>query len=74
MSLTNAFLDRLAWSLLYGGLLVLMIGWWAGAATVGRILAAAGALLAIAGVAVLWWRSRRPDTPDGSPSDDTRTK
>lgn len=63
MPLTNAFLDRLAWALLYGGLLVLMVGLWAGAATAGRVLAVAGALGAIGGVAVLWWRSRRPDEP-----------
>lgn len=74
MPVTNALLDRLAWGLLYGGLLVLMIGLWARAATVGRLLAATGALVAIAGVAVLWWRSRRPDTPGGNPSDDIRTK
>ena len=72
MRMNNDILDRLAWWLLYSGLLVLIVGVWVSTAAVGRIVAAVGGLVAVAGVAVLWWRTRRPDEPLSDPADDNR--
>lgn len=74
--MSNARLDKLVWLLIYSGVLLAIAGLWVrdAAPAVGTALAVAGALDAATGVALLWWRSRRPETPGGSPTDDTRTK
>lgn len=59
----NAPLETLVWLLIYGGLALLMVGLWSIAAlpALGGVLVAAGAIAAVAGALLIWWRSRRPD-------------
>ncbi|HSV69961.1 MAG TPA: hypothetical protein VLI72_07605 [Methylibium sp.] len=61
----NTTLDKLAWLLIYGGLLLLMFGLWtlSGTVAIGAALAAVGATAAVVGALLIWWRSRRPDGP-----------
>jgi F0F1-type ATP synthase assembly protein I len=54
-------LETLAWVLIYGGLLVLCLGLFVDrmGSTLGWTLQVAGALGALAGVVLIWLRSRR---------------
>ncbi|MBL8325258.1 MAG: hypothetical protein JNJ89_09910 [Rubrivivax sp.] len=64
MALSSKQFEALTWVLIGSGLLLLCLGYFArrsGAAWLGLGLAAAGAADAAAGLALLWWRSRRPD-------------
>ena len=58
----NQTLEKLAWILLYSGLLIAVLGWFmlAAAPIVGTVLMVAGGLDAAAGVLLIWLRSRRP--------------
>jgi hypothetical protein len=60
--MTNATLEKLAWILLYSGLLIAVLGWFmlAAAPIAGTVLMVAGGLVAAAGVVLIWLRSRRP--------------
>ncbi len=60
-----ARVETLVWVLIYGGLAVLMLGLWIGAAdvAVGRVLAWGGGALALVGVVLIWLRSRMPGGP-----------
>ena len=51
------------WTLIYGGLLLLCLGWFVSRnnAALGAMLAAAGAVLAITGVLLIYLRSRMRD-------------
>jgi len=63
----NATLEKLAWVLIYGGLLSLCLGLFVlrgGDASLGWGLVAGGGGVAVMGVLAVWWRSRRP--ADGS--------
>jgi hypothetical protein len=59
----NATLEKLVWVLIYGGILIGSLGFFASRAdaTVGWVLGGAGAAAVLAGVAALVWRSRRAD-------------
>jgi hypothetical protein len=61
-ALSNDTLDKLAWVLIYGGLLLLSLGLfvWRVQASRGLALVALGALLAVLGAIAIWARSRRP--------------
>ncbi|MBL8342277.1 MAG: hypothetical protein JNL30_12480 [Rubrivivax sp.] len=64
MALSNKQIGVLSWVLVGSGLALLCLGYFArrsGVELLGLGLAAAGAADAVAGVALLWWRSRRPD-------------
>jgi hypothetical protein len=71
-----ATLDKLIWALIYGGLLALCLGLFVQREHVplGATLVTAGALVAVAGVALIWVRSRRtppvrpPPSKERSPS------
>lgn len=59
----NKTLETWAWVLLYGGLLVGVLGFFVlprDAVTAGVLMAGGGAA-AMAGVVMIWWRSRRTD-------------
>jgi hypothetical protein len=60
--MTNATLEKLAWVLIYSGLLVLCLGLFVHRTSVGLgwALMIAGALDTAAGVLMIWLRSRRP--------------
>jgi O-antigen/teichoic acid export membrane protein len=63
----NATLEKLAWVLIYGGLLALCLGIFVlreGAATPGWALVVGGGGVVVLGVGAVWWRARRP--ADGS--------
>ena len=51
------------WTLIYGGLLLLCLGWFVSRnnAALGAMLAAAGAVLAITGVLLIYLRSHMRD-------------
>ncbi|GAB4114755.1 MAG: hypothetical protein Fur0014_17290 [Rubrivivax sp.] len=59
----NASIETWAWVLLYGGLLVLCLGWFLGAGSAALATGAyvLGSASALAGVLMIWWRSRRKD-------------
>jgi hypothetical protein len=59
--MTNAALDRLIWTLIYGALIVLCLGVFLQhpAPDLGWTLMALGALGALAGCVLIWVRSRR---------------
>jgi hypothetical protein len=59
--MSNAALEKLAWVLIYSGLLVLCLGLFAHRTSVpiGWALMIAGGIDAAAGVLLIWWRSRR---------------
>ena len=61
---TLAWIDRLVWTLIYGGLFTLILGLAAlpGPAAVGWSLIAIGAVLVVGGVVLIWVRARL--TPD----------
>lgn len=58
-------LEATIWTLIYGGLLALMLGLWArdGDAVLGDALTWTGSLLAGVGVVLIWLRSRLPELP-----------
>lgn len=59
--------ETLAWVALYGGLLSIVLGlslFQSGNAVLGHVFLWGGAVSAVAGVALVWWRSRMDD---GSP-------
>jgi hypothetical protein len=60
---SNAALDVLIWVLIYGGLLAVCLGVFVlrTSPTLGWTLIGGGALLAVAGAALLVVRSRRPE-------------
>jgi hypothetical protein len=53
-------IETLAWLLLYGGLLVAIVGWFVAPARgpLGELLITAGAIAAVAGVVLIVMRSR----------------
>jgi hypothetical protein len=59
-----AWLERLIWTLIYGGLFALVLGLATRAreAVVGWTLIVAGAFVAIGGVVLIWVRSRLRQT------------
>jgi uncharacterized membrane protein HdeD (DUF308 family) len=59
----NVVLERLAWVLVYSGLLILCLGLFVrrGNEVFGWGLVAAGVLDALAGAFIIWLRSRRSD-------------
>jgi hypothetical protein len=63
----NVVLERLAWVLLYSGLLILSLGLFVkrGSEALGWVLIVAGTLDAAAGAFLIWLRSRRTDRPRG---------
>jgi hypothetical protein len=60
-----ARVETLVWVLIYGGLAVLILGLWVSGAdaTVGQVLTWGGGLLALAGVVLIWIRSRMGGGP-----------
>lgn len=62
LNMSNTTLERLAWILIYGGMILLMLGLWLleRDAVIGAVVSAAGGVLASAGVLMIWLRSRRP--------------
>jgi hypothetical protein len=60
-TMSNATLDKLIWTLLYGGLLTLCLGVFLGRPAPGlaRTLMVGGALAGLIGVLLIWVRSRR---------------
>lgn len=69
----NGRLDSLIWTLIYGGLFMVMLGLWvmSADAALGHGLTWAGALLVAVGVLLIWLRSRRKE--DG-PQDKRRDR
>jgi hypothetical protein len=66
VALGNRHLETLTWLLIYSGLLIAGLGVFVlrgGEAMFGWALMAVGAADALAGVGLLWHRSRRPDPP-----------
>lgn len=65
-------LDQAVWTLIYGGLILVMLGLWSRPQlpTFGSLLAAAGALGVLSGGALVWVRSRRGD--DDAPAGSTK--
>ena len=63
MKISAARLDVLVWSLVYGGLLAATLGFALErqGQAYGRAVMILAALAVVAGVVLLWWRSRRPD-------------
>lgn len=62
----NTTLEKLAWVLIYGGLLVLCLGIFVlrvAAQALGWTLIAGGVTVALLGILAVWWRARRP--PEG---------
>jgi O-antigen/teichoic acid export membrane protein len=59
----NARMEKLAWILLYSGLLIAVLGWFlqGTAPLAGVALMVVGGLDAAAGVLLIWLRSRRPE-------------
>jgi len=59
----NVVLERLAWVLIYSGLLILCLGLFVrrGHSVFGWALIVGGALDALAGAFAIWLRSRRSD-------------
>jgi len=63
--MSNAALEKLAWVLIYSGLLFACLGLFLMRrdTLLGGAIVAAGALDAVAGVVLIWLRSRRPSGP-----------
>jgi uncharacterized membrane protein HdeD (DUF308 family) len=63
LTVKNASIETWAWVLLYGGLLVLCLGWFLAARSAALATGAfvLGGAAALAGVLMIWWRSRRKD-------------
>jgi hypothetical protein len=63
--MSNATLEKLAWVLIYSGLLAACLGLFLMRSdkALGGAIVAAGALDAAAGVALIWLRSRRQGGP-----------
>jgi vacuolar-type H+-ATPase subunit I/STV1 len=63
--MSNAGLEKLAWVLLYSGLLLLAFGLFLQRSheLLGWVLAVGGAVDAALGAFVIWLRSRRNDSP-----------
>ena len=63
-------LDQAVWTLIYGGLILVMLGLWSRPQlpAFGALLATVGGLGVVAGVVLVWVRSRRgdDDTPANS--------
>ena len=61
--MTNKRMESLAWVLIYSGLLLAALGWAVDdqGSVVGSVMMVAGALDAVAGVGLIWWRSRLKD-------------
>jgi hypothetical protein len=57
--------EKLIWMLIYGGLLVLSLSVFVARRTdtLGAVLMVAGAVAVLAGVALVWWRSRMKAEP-----------
>jgi len=58
--MTPATLDKITWTLIYGGILTGLLGLatWARDATIGVVLVTVGVILAVAGVVTVYLRSR----------------
>jgi O-antigen/teichoic acid export membrane protein len=71
--MTTSTVEKLVWILIYGGLLVLSLSFFVarGDAAVGWVLGVIGAAAALAGVVLIWWRSRMT-SPAPSPAPPTR--
>lgn len=56
-------LDQAVWTLIYGGMILAMVGLWSRDATavIGSALAVAGGVAVVAGAVLVWVRSRRTD-------------
>ena len=63
--MSNAALEKLAWVLIYSGLLFAGLGLFVlrGDALLGGVIVATGALDAAVGVVLIWLRSRRQGGP-----------
>ena len=63
MTMSNRALESLIWVLIYGGLLTLVLGLFMAerGSMAGPVIAALGVVGTLAGVVLLWRRSRRPD-------------
>jgi hypothetical protein len=63
--MTTATLDKLIWTLIYGGLLAVALGLSVQrtADAIGWGLVSAGAVAAVTGAVLVFVRSRRKDTP-----------
>jgi len=59
----NAGLEKLIWTLVYGGLIVLCLGlfMWLAAPGLALVLVASGAVITAVGALLIWVRSRRQD-------------
>ena len=67
---TLARLDALAWILIYGGLFALVLGIASHDETVigGWSLSVLGGVATVAGIVLIFVRSRLPETPPGPPT------
>jgi hypothetical protein len=65
--MTAARMETAIWVLLYGGLALVIVGLWSLEHAVGwpHALVAVGAVLVIAGVLLIWLRSRLGETEPG---------
>ena len=67
---TIVWIERLVWILIYGGLLVMILGLFlvrgGEAPVLGSVLLVKGGLAVAAGVFLIWLRSRLKPTPDDS--------
>ena len=65
--MTAARMETAIWVLLYGGLTLVIVGLWSLEHAVGwpHALVAVGAVLVIAGVLLIWLRSRLGETEPG---------
>jgi hypothetical protein len=63
--LTSSTVETLVWVLIYGGLLLLSLGWFVGRddAGLGWGLGILGAIAALTGVVLIYVRSRMKDSP-----------
>jgi hypothetical protein len=61
--MTTATVDKLIWVLIYGGLLVVSLGVFVKRSdeVLGWVLIVLGAIVAVAGAALVWVRSRMPE-------------
>jgi hypothetical protein len=61
--MTKQRMESLAWVLIYSGLLLAALGWAVHdqGSIVGSVMMVVGALDAVAGVGLIWWRSRLKD-------------
>ena len=58
-------LEKLTWILVYSGMLLAIVGWFLRDTQpiLAWVLMGAGLLDAIAGIGLIYWRSRVPDSP-----------